>query len=633
MPVTTVGKILLKQFVPKDLAEFITSNDLDKSNIGKLFSSLVEKHPQEYKTIVANLARLGFEVSTRMGSTVKLTDALPLADKDKRFATLNAEISEINKNNKDKEVRKNKTNEAYSKFTDQINKDLIDIGIKQNKTLAKVVKAGARGSASQYRQTVFSPVTVDDAKGDILTDFPIQHSFAEGLTLPEYLAHTYGSRTGTSSTKLSTAKSGYLSKQLSRAQMVILVEEHDCGTNQGIEEPVTDKDSIGTYLAKPVGGYNKNTEITGIILKDLDNKGIQQIIIRSPITCQSSRTYHSGAVCQLCVGKREKGLPAIGDYVGLTAGLSLGESLSQGALSKKHSVGSSVKKNEQSGFDLINNLFNIPDQFPNKAPLAKKDGIVSDITVPPQGGHYVHVGKDQYYISPDYDLKVKKGQLVEEGDVLSDGIINPAEVVAHKGIGEGRKYFSDNMKKVFDNGGMPGINRRNFELIAKGLIDHVRITNNEGLGDYLPGQVASYQAIEKDYLPREGHTISRLDQARGKYLEKPELHYTIGTKINNSVIDTLKKYGVESVIVHHDKPDFEPEMVRLLDNPVHQHDWLSQLYSTQLEKQLIHSVNTGAGSSIKGPSPIAGLAYGVGFADPKPVIKKSEEEEELLSFE
>jgi DNA-directed RNA polymerase subunit beta' len=643
--VTTVGKLLLKHHLPQDLHGFVDTNELDKKNIGSLFDNLTKSKPKEYKDIVSNLTRLGFEVSTRMGSTVKLSDLLSPIDKGARFATLDKQLDEIRKSSKNKKDEEGRVAEAYGKFSDEMNKEIVEVGVKNNQTLAKVVRAGARGSPTQYRQTVLAPIIVSDAKGKVLTDFPVRQSFAEGLSLPEYLAHTFGARQGAVATKLAVAEAGYFSKQLARAAMTTKIEEHDCGTNNGIEVPVEDKDSIGTYLAHPSGGYNKNNEVTSKMLNDLRNKGVKTIVVRSPITCESSKKYHPGAVCQLCAGRREKGgLPPVGDFIGITAATTLGEPLSQGQLNTKHESGSARKTSVSSGFKLINQLANIPDAFKGKAPLAKTDGTVSEVRKAPQGGHYVHIKhgakEDEYYIPEEFAVKVSQGQHVEAGDVLSEGIINPAEVVKYKGLGEGRRYFATTMKQAFDDGGLGGVSRRNFELIAKGAIDHVKITNNQGLGEYLPGQVVSYHAIEKDYQPRNNSTLTRIDQAIGKYLEQPVLHYTIGTKVTKSMVEALRRNGIESVTVHSKEPDFEPEMQRLLDVPMHENDWMHQLYSTNLERRLIQAVNTGSVSNLKGPSPVAGLAYGVGFGEKKAeesMWAEAEDEnialEDKLSFE
>ncbi len=228
----------------------------------------------------------------------------------------------------------------------------------------------------------------------------------------------------------------------------------------------------------------------------------------------------------------------------------------------------------------------------------------------------------EYYVPEGLTLKVKPGDIVEQGQALSDGVANPYEVVKLKGIGEGRKYYADTLFNAFKDSGMRG-NRRNFELVAKSAIDHVKINDDVGVSNYLPGEIVSYQALEKNYIPRVGYKIVTPALALNKYLEQPVLHYTIGTKVTSSVVRALKDARVQNVAVHDTPPAFEPEMVKLLDVPEHTDDWMHQLYSTYLEKRFVNLVNKGSKSSIKGPSPIAGLAYGVGFASP---VKKAEEE-------
>lgn len=619
--ITTVGKLLLKSNVPADLRSFIDQNVLDAKGISNFFETLSKHAPDVYKKTVTNLTRLGFEISTRQGSSVGLSDLLSPVNKDQRFDEIDKHINEIHNGLGSKVEKENKIIDLYEKFTDKLNKDILEEGLKNNKTLAKVILSGSRGSPTQYRQTVAAPVLVNDASGKPMIDFPVKHSFAEGLSLPEYLAHSYGTRQGTVSTKLSVADAGYFSKQLTRATMTMQVEEHDCGTDNGLEVLISDVDSIGTYLAHPTGDYKKNNEVTPQMLNSLKGK-TSTIVIRSPITCQSSRKFHSGAVCQLCIGKRERhGLPHLGDYVGITASTTLGERLSQGTLNKKHTSASAQKVQAASGFKLIDQLANIPKSFNNKSALAPQDGIITEIKNAPQGGHYVYVGNIECYVPTSAEVKVKRGQHVEAGDQLSDGIINPSEVVKLKGIGEGRKYFTEVMRKTFDDSGMK-INRRNFEIISKAAIDHVRILDNEGMSEYLPGQVVSYQSIEKNYKVRPDSKTVRIDQAYNKYLEQPILHYTIGTRITSSIIHNLKNNKIESIVVNDKPPMFEPEMQRLLDIPGHEPDWMHQIYSTYLQKRFNDRVNTGAQSSLSGPSPVAGLAFGVGFGD-KRMEKKS----------
>jgi DNA-directed RNA polymerase subunit beta' len=493
-----------------------------------------------------------------------------------------------------------------------IEKTIIEKGLAENKSLAKIVQAGARGTPSQYRGTIATQGIVVDAEGRPKMDIPIKNSYAEGLSLPEYLTTAFGTRTGEVLKKISVAQGGYGSKQFARALMGLQVTEADCETANGITVSVTDNESVGAYLAKGILSYNRNNEVTLKMLNDLKSKSIKEIIIRSPMTCQANKKHHSGGLCQMCVGRREKGIAAMDSYVGLVAGTAVAEPLTESAMKARHSGGAATSLNGQSGFKLINQLANIPKKFVGKAPLAQEDGFITKLEPAAAGGYFIGVNNEDHYISIEQEPIVKVGDRVEQGQVLSTGLVDPSEVVKYRGIGDGRKYYMEAMKQAFDDSNLP-VNRRNFELIAKAAIDHVRITDPEGLGDFLPEQIASYSAVEKNYEPRESSKTVRLDSAYGKYLEKPELHYTIGTRITSAVIKDLKNHEIESVLVNDQPPNFEPVMVRLVDIPEHHEDWMHVLNSTNLAKRFINMVNKGAVSDVKGPSPIPGLAYGVDF--------------------
>jgi DNA-directed RNA polymerase subunit beta' len=634
MSETTIGKLLLKQHVPDHLKDHVLNTPLDKKGISSLFHKLSDSPSDTYKDSVTRLSRLGFEVATRQGSTVPTQDLSPLDDKEERFDALEKELSEIKHGTGTKKEKELKAVQTYDKFTKDLDAALMQAGTQKNHTLAKVIISGSRGSAQQYRNTVGAVILVNDEKGRPIIDFPIRHSFAEGLSVPEYLLHSYGTRIGAIDTKLSVADSGFVSKQFARAAMPLKIEMHDCGTDNGIPVPTSNSDHIGSYLAHPVLGFKKNNEVTPGMLATLKSKNVDEIIVRSPITCLASRDHHFGAICQLCAGRREKGtFPQIGEYVGITAVAPLGESLSQGTLNAKHtSSGANLGKTTATGFKLVSQLVNIPHSFQDRAPVAEMDGHISGVRKLPQGGHEVTVSNGNekpigHYVAPGFNPYVKEGDRVEAGDVLSEGLINPSDIVKHKGVGEGRRYYADTLYNAFKDSGM-GVNHRNFQVLAKAAVDHVRITHPEGLGNHLPDSIVSYQSVEKDYKPRTDSKLIRPDLARGMFLEVPVLHYTIGTRISSQVIDNLKKHKIASITVNTHPPDFEPTMVRLLDTPAHVEDWGHQLYSTYLEKRLIKGVNEGLTSSLKGPSPILGLAYGVGFGDKYKLGEEDDDSEE-----
>lgn len=614
MATTTVGHVLLKFFIPAQFHDLVEGTVLDKKGINKLFGGLAEKAPDQYSKIVSDLTRLGFEIATRQGTSITLKDLVSPIDKDKHWNEFEKFQQEVEKSKDTQAVKDHKVFDKYNTMMSSIEKDILAKGLQENKSLAKIVLAGSRGSPAQYRGTIATQGIVVDADGKPKMDIPIKSSYAEGLSLPEYLTTSFGTRSGEVLKKISVAQGGYGSKQFARALMPLQVVELDCDTPNGIDISVDDRESVGAYLAKAVGGYNRNNEVTSKMLTDLKHQGIKKVTLRSPMTCQSNKKHHSGGLCQMCVGKREKGLAAMDSYIGLVAGTAVAEPLTESAMKARHSGGAATSLGGQSGFKLINQLANVPKTFIGKAPLAQADGFITKLEPAAAGGHFISVNDVEHYIGMDQDPKVAVGDRVEQGQVLSSGLIDPREVVEHRGIGDGRKYYMEAMKKAFDDSSLP-VNRRNFELIAKAAIDHVKITDPQGIGNYLPDQVVNYSAIEKDYVPRENSKTLRVDLAYGKYLEKPELHYTIGTKITSSVISHLKEHDIESVLANDEHPHFEPAMVRLVDVPEHHEDWMHVLNSTNLAKRFVNMVNRGATSDIKGPSPIPGLAYGVGFGE------------------
>lgn len=1002
MATTTAGRVLLKFFVPHEFHDLIDGTILDSKGISKLFAALAERSPQQYSKIASELTRLGFEIATRQGTSITLKDLVSPIDKTKLWNEFEDFKGKIESGNDSKALKDKKIFERYNDMMSGIEKDILAKGLQENKSLAKIILAGSRGSPSQYRGTIATQGIVVDAEGKPKMDIPIKSSYAEGLTLPEYLTTAFGTRSGEVLKKVSVAQGGYgcleentlvlmgdystkaikdivvgdivmgadisgssfpvkvtatfdngirdvyeytfrkgkqrdgfisftatdkhkvlakssarsnyakypleyakkhfslkattgvkmadtklqlfpclaglfigdgnltdsthlslcsadvdmieqlnvslaahglqfkkarnraqdyeyyltelvrserardaqgrilkgviynkaakyfdtlgirgfksydktlpklspidmasllgglfeadgyvsmtnnstvpvvglkstsyklvcqvvstlekmfgiypgkiqtvkaakvapskinlrgktititakrdaytfiindkasverfaalckmpgrkgkklhelishinpsgrydefgyhynkaiyigkkqvhdievdhpdhlfmlangaivsNSKQFARALMPLQIVEADCDTANGVDMLVSDRESIGAMLAKGAENYNRNNEVTAKMLTDLTHKGVKHITVRSPMTCQSNRKHHSGGLCQMCVGKREKGMAAMESYIGLVAGTAVAEPLTESAMKARHSGGAATSLGGQQGFKLINQLANIPKTFIGKAPLAQADGIVTKLESAAAGGHFITVNNEEHYVGLDQQPTVKLGDRVEEGQALSTGLVDPRDVVKHKGIGEGRRYYMSAMKKAFDDSKLP-VNRRNFELIAKAAIDHVKITDPHGIGDYLPDQVVSYSAIEKDYHPRSDAKSMRVDLAYGKYLEKPELHYTIGTKITSPVIEHLKEHHIESVLVHDAHPNFEPVMVRLVDIPEHHDDWMHVLNSTNLAKRFVNMVNKGASSDLKGASPIPGLAYGVGFGE------------------
>jgi hypothetical protein len=287
----------------------------------------------------------------------------------------------------------------------------------------------------------------------------------------------------------------------------------------------------------------------------------------------------------------------------------LSEPVSQGQLSSKHSGGVGGA-GSISGFGALNALVQVPKKYPDGATHAQRDGQVQEIREAPQGGMYVVVDGEDHYVPAGRAISVKKGDKLEAGDVVSDGMPSPAEIVRHKGVGEGRRYFVSAMRQVMKNSGMSP-HRRNIELLARGLVNHVRLTDE--YGPYVPDDIVPYSMLERNWTPRTGAVSGAPSSLLGHYLEKPALHYSIGTKIGKSVLDNLNKYRVTNVQAHKEPPPFQPEMVRGMANISNDPDWMTRMLGSYQEKGLLQSTHRGLSSDAAGSSYVPALARGETF--------------------
>jgi hypothetical protein len=403
------------------------------------------------------------------------------------------------------------------------------------------------------------------------------------------------------------------SKQLNQAghRLVVVDEDTDevSPVTRGLIVDTEDMDNEGSLLAQDTGPFKRNTPLTPKILKQLKRLGKDRILVRSPLVGGSPE----GGVYARDVGVREKGLlPGRGEQVGLQAAQALSEPISQGQLSAKHSGGVAGQEKAVGGFQYINQLIQTPKKMQGGAAHSTVDGMVQRVEPAPAGGSYVIINGEKHYVNAGYELKVKKGDEVEAGDLISDGIPNPAIITKYKGVGEGRRYFVREFKKAMASSGMFG-HRRNIELLARGLINHVRLT--EEVGEHVQDDIIPYSTLEHTYTPREGFQALAPKKAVGKYLERPVLHYTIGTKVRPSMLKDFDEFGVTAVDVHDNPPPFESHMVRGMYQLQHDPDWLTQMYGSGLKESLLESVARGGKSEQRGSSFVPSLATGTDFGD------------------
>ncbi len=600
----TPGQLLVNEALPPDLRDY--SRTLGQDEINSLLGQLAREHPEQYKKVCWRLVQLGRNAAFDEGSTITLDDLVPVVDKRPLLDEVKRQERAIRSDRRLTDEQKDDAIETlYGEATKRLTEETYRNALANNNPFAIQAKYKARGNKSQLGAMLTSPGTYTDSNGKLVPIF-IDSAYSEGLKPHEYWAASYGGRLGVISTKLSTQKGGYLSKALNSAAIEQVVTEDDCGTTAGMPVDVSDDDSIGSVLQEEVAGFKPGTVITKPVLDKIRATKVDEIVVRSPITCGCKN-----GLCKRCVGMRETGrFPDIGYNVGINAASALGERITQQALNVKHS-GKRSDLGAYVGFDPLKNLATMPSEYDSKASVATSDGTVKAIVDAPQGGQYVELdGGDRVYVPPSLKPTVKVGDVLEAGDAVSSGLVSPADVVAYKGVGEGRRYFANRFTKVFRDSHYD-VNRRNVEVVARALVNNVKVDSPDSEGDALPGDVVRYSAWASGYTPREGAEELPLAKSVGRYLERPVLHYTIGTRVTPNVVKSLKKHKVESLLTNRSAPGVEPYAVGVVESPAYSGDWMARLGTSYLKDRLLEDAQRGGHSELHGVNPIPGMAKGV----------------------
>lgn len=612
---TTLGQILINEALPEDMRNY--DRVLDKKNMGALATDLAKRHPDKYREVMKKIHDVSRDVAYSTGGL-----SMGLKDIRPTFASRRAEIdvrrnlrqimSDSKLSDKQRQLKiLQLAADAQKKLIDEVYNEALE----NNNPLVHQVMGSGTGNKFSLNSLIGADLQYVDHKDEPIP-LPVMRSYGRGLTPAEYFAASFGTRKGVIDVKTATADAGFYGKQLTQMAHRLLVTADDdddddedrraAAVNRGLPSDVDDPDNEGAFLARPIGPYKRNTLLTPKILKDIKEMGVKDILVRSPTVGGPD----DGGVYAKDVGYREKGrLPPVGDYVGVAAAQALSEPVSQSQLSSKHSGGVGGAKSI-GGFKAINALVQVPKKYPDGATHTQRDGRVQEVRAAAQGGFYVKVDGEDHYIPADRQVTVKKGDELEAGDVLSDGMPNPAEIVRHKGVGEGRRYFVSAMRDVLKNSGITA-HRRNIELVARGLINHVRLTDE--YGDYAPDDIVPYSALERNWQPRPGAVMGNPGSLSNHYLEQPALHYSIGTKITKSVVNNLKKYGIDNIQAHKEPPPFESEMVRGMANISNDPDWMTRMLGSYQERGFLNSVHRGRASDTSGSSYVPALARGENF--------------------
>lgn len=274
----------------------------------------------------------------------------------------------------------------------------------------------------------------------------------------------------------------------------------------------------------------------------------------------------------------------------------------------KHGSGMGGKKvqdpdgqDQPVGFDSVQRMLAAPKIFPGGAVLAPADGKVADVRQAPQGGWFVTVAQNTVYVPSIRKVKVKPGDTVQAGDMLTNGVPNPMQVVKYKGIGQGRRYFTKKLNQILPAAGA-GTMRRNLQQFSRAMINKVRITADDGYAGYLPGDVADYDEVVSNYKPRQDSKQLPVQNAVNTYLQSPVLYYSVGTRVTPSIAKNLQKYNIKKVVTNTNPPPFQAEFIRskqILGSDKH---WLPRLAGQNLTKNLFAAARRGIIDQYNSPS-------------------------------
>ena len=617
MTVTTIGQLRLNKIMPEGFKNI--DRPLNSKELGKVMTDMANSVPREvYVKTLKELTNFGFEVANDYGgvASAHLKDVTLPANLREMRNTLRRHVYQISqREDLDPKTKNKKIIEAVRKATPIIDKAIVETLKDSDNSFGLMVGSGVKGKPAQLRALVFGDLlTVDSKMRDI--PYPTFRSYGEGVTPLQYWTASHGGRYGYIQVQKATADAGYFSKQTRGVVHRQIVTMEDCGRAKPYYVDADDDNAIGSLLFKEVKGksgksYPANTVITADILDDLTGK----IPTRSAICCGAG-----DGVCSHCAGVRESGrLPDIGDAIGLN-GINAGnEQITQMGLSSKHSGGESVgAKRIKRGFAAVEQFINMPENFVGGASVASVDGRVTAIKDAPQGGKNIHIGETVVYAPTGFEPTVKVGQHVEAGDLISEGMPNIESITQYKGLGAGRRAFVEALYDIMSGAGA-GVPKKQLEPFARAYVDRVEITDPDGLQGWIYGDIASYNVLEKNWKPRMGAFKTTVEHAAGKYLELPELHYTIGTRITPSVVKELQEAGVRELTVHSKEPPFKPHMTSAKQFTAEDPDWLTALSGEGLTKSFLNHVQRTSTSRKGSTSYYPDLAL-IGVGD-KPNLK------------
>ena len=523
----TVGRLIFNEPIPQDLG-FVDRSDPEhefdleigfqtgKKQLEKIIRNCIEKHGFTVSAILLdNVKALGFKYSTRGAITISISDMTVPDKKYELIADTEKKVVDIEKQYKRGFITDDERYRVVVSEWEKTTKDVTDAlqdALDEFNPIYMMANSGARGSMNQIRQLAGMRGLMANTAGKTI-EIPIKANFREGLSVLEYFVSSRGARKGLADTALRTADSGYLTRRLVDVSQDVIIREHDCGTHDGIIAcERVENGAVVQTLGEAIHGRFPAEDVisktTGEILftrddmlfktdaKVLEENGVTEVKIRTVLDCEAK-----SGVCAKCYGINLATATPVstGEAVGVIAAQSIGEPGTQLTMRTFHTGG-------VAGDDITQGLPRVEELFEARKPkkmsvLAEIGGTVSleetrrnaivAITVTDTENSEVKV----YQVPYSAGIRVKTGDVIEKGAMLTDGALNPHDVMRIRGKDAAQTYLIQEVQKVYRQQGVD-INDKHIEVIVRQMMRKVRV-EEAGDTDLLSGTTVDVTEFRK----------------------------------------------------------------------------------------------------------------------------------------
>ncbi len=540
---TTVGKIIFNEHIPQDLG-FVDRSDpenaakleidfkVGKKELGKIIERCIKVHGTAVTAqMLDKIKAQGFKYSTKSAITVAVCDASIPPQKKELLEQADEEVLSINRDYSrgfiSNAERKNAVLAVWNRTTNEVS-DALTKNLDQYNPIFMMADSGARGSTNQIRQLAGMRGLIANTSGETI-EIPIRANYREGLNVLEYFISSRGARKGLADTALRTADSGYLTRRLVDVSQEVIIRMDDCHTDEGIEvyeiregkeliEPLSER-LVGRYLLHDLYDSNgdlaisKDKMLTDADAQKIIGMGIDRIQIRSVLGCKAEH-----GVCAKCYGHSlANGEPIkIGEAVGIIAAQSIGEPGTQLTMRTFHTGGIA------SAEDITQGLPRVVELFESRQP--KSSAIISRIAgkihiEEVKKARHVTVtaddGEVEDYVVPfGYRMKVEEDDFIEKGAPITEGSLNPHDILEVNGEQAVQNYIISEVQKVYRMQGVD-INDKHIEVIVRQMMRKRRVIK-PGNSYLLPGS-----NVDKNELARIKAELEQR-KANGEDVEIPE---------------------------------------------------------------------------------------------------------------